>query len=171
MEKRYSKGSVILHALQGIMLIFILLTGSLILEDMPNNIEKVGSLKIHMIVGLIIFILTFIRITFILKSPKVESLHVRGFRAKLIKWNHVFIYVVVVTMVISGIVLSQLSGLGEIVFFGSNAALPNLEDFLPCFVHVILAKVLMFLIVMHVLGVFSYMIKTKENILRRMWFK
>jgi cytochrome b561 len=171
MQNRYSKSSIILHALQGVMLLFILLTGSLILEDMPNNIDKVGSYKIHMIVGLVIFILTFIRIVFILKSPDVTPLHVDGIRAKLIKINHVLIYVVVIAMAVSGIVLSQLSGLGEIVFFGANKAIPNLEEFLPYFSHVILSKVLMFLIVMHVVGVFSYMYKTKENILTRMWFK
>ncbi len=171
MQNRYSKGSIVLHALQGVMLLFILLTGSLILSDMPNNVEKIGSYKIHMIVGLIIFILTFIRITFLLKSPKVEPLHVNGIRAKLIKINHILIYVVVIAMTVSGIVLSQLSGLGEIVFFGVNKAIPNLEEFLPYFSHVILSKVLMFLIVMHIVGVFSYMFKTKENILIRMWFK
>ncbi len=171
MQNSYSKGSIVLHALQGIMLLFILLTGSLILSEMPNNVEKIGSYKIHMIVGLIIFILTFIRITFLLKSPKVEPLHVNGIRAKLIKINHILIYVVVIAMAISGIVLSQLSGLGEIVFFGANKLIPNLEEFLPYFSHVILSKVLMFLIVMHVVGVFSYMFKTKENILIRMWFK
>jgi len=171
MQNSYSKGSIVLHALQGVMLLFILLTGSLILGDMPNNMDKIGSYKIHMIVGLIIFILTFIRITFLLKSPEITPLHVDGIRAKLIKINHILIYVVVIAMAISGIVLSQLSGLGEIVFFGANNPMPNLEEFLPYFSHVILSKVLMFLIVMHVVGIFSYMYKTKENILTRMWFK
>jgi len=37
-------------------------------------------------------------------------------------------------------------------------------------VHGMLSKVLIALIVIHIIGVFSYMLKTKENILKRMWF-
>ena len=167
--KKYSIGSIILHAVQGLGVLFILLTGSLILSEMPNNVEKISSFAIHMILGVILLVLTFVRIWFIIKSPKLETLQISSFRQKIIKINHLLIYVVILSMGISGIVMSQLSGLGEIVFFGLNQAI-NLEDLTPALVHRVLAKVLMFLIVMHVLGVFSYIIKTKENILKRMWF-
>ncbi len=167
--KKYNKSSIILHAIQGLGLLFILLTGSLVLSEMPNNVDKISSFAIHMILGLILLVLTVARIWFILKSSKLEPLQISTFRQKLIKINHLSIYVVILAMGISGIVVSQLSGLGEIVFFGSNVVI-NLEGLTPALVHGILSKVLMFLIVMHVLGVFSYMIKTKENILKRMWF-
>ena len=167
--KKYSKGSVILHAIQGVGLLLILLTGSLVLSEMPNNADKISSFAIHMGLGLFLLVLTLIRIWFIVKSPKVESLNVDSFRQKLIKINHILIYVVVLVMGVSGIVMSQLSGLGEIVFFGVNQAI-DLDGLAPALVHKVLAKVLMFLIVMHVIGVFSYMVKTKENILKRMWF-
>lgn len=167
--KKYSIGSIILHAVQGVGVLFILLTGSLVLSEMPNNVDKISSFAIHMISGVVLLVLTFVRIWFILRSPKVESLNVDGFRQKLIKINHLLIYVVILLMGTSGIVMSQLSGLGEIVFFGANQAI-DLEDLIPALMHGVLAKVLMFLIVMHVLGVFSYMVKTKENILKRMWF-
>jgi len=141
--KKYSTSSIVLHTIQGVGLLFMLLTGSLVLSEMPNNVEKISSFAIHMILGLTLLFLTIVRIWFIL--------------------------VVIIAMGISGIVMSQLSGLGEIVFFGANQTI-NLEGLVPSEVHEILAKVLMFLIVMHVLGVFSYMVKTKENILKRMWF-
>jgi cytochrome b561 len=166
--KKYSTGSIILHAVQGVGVLFILLTGSLVLSEMPNNVDKISSFAIHMITGVVLLVLTFVRIWFILRSPKVESLNVNGIREKLIKINHLLIYVVILLMGTSGIVMSQLSGLGEIVFFGANQVI-DLEGLTPALIHGVLAKVLMFLIVMHVLGVFSYMIKTKENILKRMW--
>ncbi|WP_280938026.1 hypothetical protein [Sulfurospirillum deleyianum] len=37
-------------------------------------------------------------------------------------------------------------------------------------VHGFLTKVFLFLIVMHVAGVILYAIKTKNNIVKRMWF-
>ncbi len=167
--KKYSIGSIILHAVQGVGVLVILLTGSLILSEMPNNVDKINSFAIHMTVGIVLFVLTFVRIWFILKSPKVESLNVDGFRQKLININHLLIYVVIILMGTSGIVTSQLSGLGEIVFLGANQAI-DLEGLTSALVHEVLAKVLMFLIITHILGVFSYMFKTKENILKRMWF-
>ena len=167
--KKYSVGSIVLHAVQGIGLLFILLSGSLVLSEMPNNIDKIDSFKIHMILGVVLLVLTFVRIWFILKSPKVEPLPIKGFRQKLVKINHILIYVVIAIMGISGIVTAQLAGLGDIVFFGSTQAI-QLDGITSALVHEVLAKVLMFLIVMHVLGVLSYAIKTKENILKRMWF-
>ena len=167
--KKYSTGSIVLHAVQGVGLLFMLLTGSLVLSEMPNNVDKISSFAIHMILGVVLLVLTFIRIWFILKSPELESLKISNFRQKIIKINHLLIYVVILIMGVSGIVMAQFAGLGEIVFLGSNHAI-NLEGLTAALVHRVLAKVLMFLIVMHVLGVFSYVLKTKENILKRMWF-
>lgn len=167
--KKYSTGSIVLHTIQGLGLLFILITGSLVLSEMPDNVEKISSFAIHMILGVTLLFLTIVRIWFILKSPKPEALKISSFRQKLIKINHVLIYVVIIAMGISGIVMSQLSGLGDIVFFGANNAI-DLEGLASGEVHEALSSVLIFLIAMHVLGVFSYMFKTKENILKRMWF-
>ncbi len=171
MSTQYNKSAIILHAVQGILILFVLATGTFVLSEMPNTIEKLSSFKIHMIVGLIILALTIVRIINILKHPKLEPLKVSSLREKLIKINHISIYIVLILVGITGILLSKGSGLNEIVFFGADMELYNsFKDYGMGIAHGILTKVLMFLIVMHIVGIISYKIKNKGNILGRMWF-
>lgn len=171
LSKKYNNSAVILHWLSGLLILFVLATGSLVLSNMPNTIEKINSFQVHMILGITITLLTLIRIAVIAKSKELEPLKVSNFRAKLIKLNHIAIYVVLLLIGLSGILLAKGSGLGDIVFFGSDAELYNsFKDYGMGIVHGILTKVLIFLIVMHIVGVFSYKFKSKESILSRMWF-
>jgi cytochrome b561 len=90
----------------------------------------------------------------------------------VIKANHIAIYVVLLAIGISGILLSKSSSLGEIVFFGADLEIySSFKDYSIGMVHGILTKVLIFLIAMHLVGVISYMTKTKENILKKIWFR
>ncbi|WP_044417916.1 cytochrome b/b6 domain-containing protein [Halarcobacter anaerophilus] len=171
LNQRHKTSAVVLHWLSGVLILFVLTTGSLVLSDIPNTMEKISSFRVHMILGIAITILTIIRITVIVKSKKLEPLKVSKFRAKLIKFNHIAIYVVLLLIGLSGILLAKGSGLGEIVFFGSNTELYNsFKDYSVGIVHRVLTKVLLFLIVMHIVGILSYKFKTKECVLKRMWF-
>jgi cytochrome b561 len=171
MLTKYKSSAIILHLVQGFMIVFLLVTGTFVLSEIPNTIEKFGSFKIHMILGLIVLILTIIRIINIIKHPKIEPLKVSSFREKLIKFNHISIYIVLILVGLSGILLSKGSGLGEMIFFGMDGEIYNsFKDYNMGIAHGILTKVLLFLIAMHIVGVFSYRLKTKENILSRMWF-
>ena len=171
MKNRYTAGAIMSHWIQGLMILFVLATGSLVLSNMPNTIEKIGSFKMHMVLGLVILILTIVRIINIIKSPKLKPLNVSPIRAKLIKFNHISIYIVLILVGVSGILLSKSSGLGDIVFFGADAEFySSFKDYGVGVAHGFLTKVLLFLIAMHIVGVFSYKFKTKENILKRMWF-
>ncbi|MBV5277509.1 MAG: cytochrome b/b6 domain-containing protein [Campylobacteraceae bacterium] len=171
--KIYSNPLVFLHWFQGILLTFILLSGTLVLSSIPNTIAKIGSLKVHIVLGLVIFILTIARLIILAKYPKPAKLTQMGvWREKLISLNHLLIYMVIIAMAISGVVLGKMTGLSDIVFFGSTLALPESFKALTIgVVHGVLSKVLIALIVIHIVGVFSYMLKTKENILKRMWFE
>lgn len=171
LAKRYNNSAVILHWVSGLLILFVLATGSLVLSEMPNTLEKLNSFRVHMVLGIVITVLTIIRIVVIIKSKKLEPLKVSDFREKLIKFNHIAIYVVLLLIGLSGILLAKGSGLGEIVFFGSNAELyDSFKDYGVGMAHGFLTKVLLFLIAMHIVGVFSYKFKTKESLLKRMWF-
>jgi cytochrome b561 len=168
---QYNKSAIILHAFQGLLILFALSTGTFVLSEMPNTIEKISSFKVHIILGLFIILLTIIRIINIIKHPKLESLKVNSFREKLIRFNHISLYVVLLLVGITGILLAKGSGLGEMIIFGVNVDFyDSFKDYGVGMAHGILTKILPFLIVMHVVGVFSYKFKTKENILKRMWF-
>lgn len=168
---RYTSRSIILHWLSGGLLIFLLVTGTFVLSNMPNTVEKLGSLKMHMILGIIATLLSLIRIWVIVRAPKMEDLSMSPFRAMMMKANHIAIYGVIIAIGVSGFVLAQSASLGQILFFGLEKELyGSFKDFGVGIVHGFLTKVLLFLIVMHVAGVISYAIKTKNNIVKRMWF-
>jgi len=172
MEK-YSKCLVRIHWIHGALITFVLLTGGLILSEMPNNAEKIGSLKVHMLLGLLITLITFVRIYKVGKHPKMKPLSVSALRQKIVTWNHRLIYVMLVVVGLSGVIAAKASGLGDIVFFGKEAVLyadKTALSELAGAVHAVATKLLMALIVMHVAGIISYMRKTKENVLKRMWF-
>lgn len=162
-----------IHWIHGALITFTLLSGGLILSEMPDNADKIGSLKIHMLLGIVITLITLVRLYKVSKHPAMKALAVGASRESIIKWNHRLIYVMLLVVGISGIIAAKTSGLGEIVWFGKEAELyagaTSLSE-LAGTVHGIATKLLMFLIVMHVVGIFSYMLKTKENILKRMWF-
>jgi len=171
LSKRYNNSAVILHWASGLLILFMLVTGTFVLSEMPNTLEKINSFRVHMILGIAIIFLTIVRIIVIIKSKQLEPLKVNSFRAKLIKFNHIAIYVVLLLIGLSGILLARSSGLGEIVFFSSDAEFYNsFKDYSVGIVHGFLTKLLLFLIAMHLVGVFSYKLKTKESILKRMWF-
>jgi len=171
---RYTSRSVILHWLSGGLLIFLLVTGTFVLSNMPNTVEKLGSLKIHMILGILTTVVSVMRIWMISRAPKPEALSMSPFRAKMMKANHIAIYVVIIAIGVSGVsgfVLAQSASLGQMIFFGLEKELyGSFKDFGVGIVHGLLTKVLLFLIVMHVVGVVSYAIKSKNNIIKRMWF-
>jgi cytochrome b561 len=48
---RYAKPQVVVHWFAATAIAFLLLTGTLVLESMPNTMGKIGNLRIHMILG------------------------------------------------------------------------------------------------------------------------
>ena len=162
-----------IHWIHAALIAFVLLSGGLILSEMPNNAEKIGSLKVHMLLGILITLITFVRLFKASKHPEMKPLEVGTGREKIIKWNHRLIYLMLIIVGLSGVIAANASGLGDIVFFGKEAELyadaTSLSK-LAGGVHAVATKLLMFLIVMHVAGIISYMLKTKENVLKRMWF-
>lgn len=172
MITKYNNSAVFLHWIIGFLLLFLLMTGTFILSEIPNTLEKIGNFRIHMILGIVVTILSVIRIVNIIKSKKPEDLQMSKLRLKLMKINHILIYIVVIAIGVSGILLAKTSSLGEIVFFGANHELyDSFKDFTVGKIHGFLTKVLIFLIITHILGVVSYSIKNKINITKRMWFK
>jgi len=133
---RYASRTVILHWLSGGLLLFLLVTGTFVLSNMPNTVEKLGSLKVHMILGMITTLLSLVRIWMIVKSPKPEALAMSPWRAKLMKANHIAIYIVIIAIGMSGFILAQSASLGQIIFFGLQQELyGSFKDFRVGLVH------------------------------------
>jgi cytochrome b561 len=173
MVKKYSNAIASIHWIHAGLLMFLLLSGGLILSNMPNNADKLDSIKIHMILGFVAGLITLIRLYMVARSPELEPLKVDALRSQVIKWNHRFLYLMMFVVVLSGMAAANGAGIGEIVFFGQEGELyANVTAVgeVAHTVHAVATKLFMALIVMHVAGIVSYLLKTKENVLRRVGF-
>ena len=80
-------------------------------------------------------------------------------------------YVLVFFIIGSGIGISILSGLSDIVFFGSGEALPEtFDNLLPRIAHGVLTKILIVTIALHFLATMWHQLIRKENVFSRVWF-
>lgn len=171
MSEKFTKSTVVLHWVSGAILVFLLLSGTFVLSEMPNTVEKISSFRIHMLLGILAVLLSIVRIINIYKTSSPKELEMSSFRAKMMRYNHIAIYAVIIAIGLSGILFARGSSLGEIVFFGADKAIyTSMKDFTMGIAHGFLTKVLIALIIMHVVGVFAYIFKTKTNIVKRMWF-
>jgi cytochrome b561 len=173
MMKRYHPLLVSLHWLLAILILFSLLTGSNILAELGNDDpEKIAILKVHMIVGLVIFSLMLLRLIVRIKTKKPKEIDTGNtIINKAGKYTHYIFYVLVFLIVASGLGVAILTGLPDIVFFESGAVLPEtFNDLLPRKAHGFLTKALFFLIVLHLLAVLYHQFVRKDGLLSRMWF-
>jgi cytochrome b561 len=170
---KYNKGTILFHWIHGALLMFVLLTASLVLSNLPDDVEKIPSLQIHLILGIVVVVLTIIRLIVLNKNEKLKPLKMDTFRQTIVTWHHRLIYILIFLIGVSGIISAKSANLGAIVFFGSKEKLYEVvAQYGDIFftIHGILAKILLFLIVTHIAGVIFYIIKNKDNILKRIWF-
>jgi len=171
--KRYHPFLVTLHWILAIVIAAWLLMGSNVLSEMPNSDpEKISSLKVHMAVGIGILVFMLVRLVVRLRSQKLAPINANTVAInKASTLGHYALYVVVILMSVSGIVTAQLTGLGDIVFFGSDAPLPEtFEGIAPLVAHEVLSVVLMLLVVGHVLAALYHQFALKEKLFARVWF-
>lgn len=170
---RYHPLLITLHWLLVPAILLALVMGGNVLVEIPNSDpEKIDALRGHMIFGLAILSLMVVRLTTRLatRHPKpVRTGH--AIADRLSRPAHWVLYALVFVMATSGVATAMMSGLGEIIFFGSTAQLPaSFEGLLPRSVHGLVAKVLMLLIVLHVLAALYHQFLVKDRLLARMWF-
>jgi cytochrome b561 len=170
---RYHPLLVSLHWIIAVLLIVALAMGTLVLEKLPNDApEKIDALKGHMIFGGLILVLTLLRlVTKIASAKPPRALTGNPWLDKLSVGVHHGFYLFIILMAFSGIGTAVLAGLPDIVFGGSGAPLPkDFFEYPPRIGHAIIAKILMLLVVLHVVGAIYHQITLKDRLLARMWF-
>ncbi|MBC8493527.1 MAG: cytochrome b/b6 domain-containing protein [Candidatus Thioglobus sp.] len=171
--KRYHPFLVSLHWILAIAIGAWLLMGSNTLSEMPNaDPEKIGSLKVHMAVGIGILVFMLVRLIVRLRSKKLTPINADTVvinRAST--FGQYALYTVAILMSVSGIVTAQIAGLGDIVFFGSGTPLPEtFEGIVPLVAHEVLSVILMLLVAGHVLAALYHQFALKEKLFTRIWF-
>jgi cytochrome b561 len=169
---RYHIALRILHWLTAVMLLVALVMGTLVLDKTPNTSpEKMDALRGHMVFGGLILVLTLIRLVVRLRTehpaPVVTGMAFADRLAPLVHWG---LYALVIVMAASGIGISILAGLPDIVFGGQGALPTDFKNFPPRLVHVIVAKLLMLAIALHVGAALFHQLVRKDRLLSRMGF-
>lgn len=170
---RYHPLLVALHWLMAVLIIVALVAGNFILDPMDNSDpDKIFNFRAHMSLGIAVGLLVLLRLITRLvtaKPPHADTgspaLNLAGRAA------HWGLYLLIFVMVASGIALSQMSGLSEVVFFGADTPLPaDFSAYTPRIVHGIVSKLLGLLILAHVAGWAFHEFVRKDGLIRRMWF-
>ena len=170
---KYHPVLITLHWLLAIMVIAGLLMGGNVLSETPNSDpEKVFYLRMHMSMGMIILVLMLVRLVVRFKTAKPAHADIgNALLNKLGVAAHYLLYALVILMAASGIGISVLAGLPDIVFNGSGAALPaSFDELPPRAAHGVLALILMLVIAAHVLAALYHQFIRKDGLFGRMWF-
>ena len=164
---KYSRGIVTIHWMSAF-LIFILFPLGKYMSGL-DPIEKLGLIKFHGILGLIIFLLTIARSVLFFTTKRPEKLNTGSWFNDLIAMViHRAFYILLLLIGVSGIVTLVLGGyLDAISIESTNLILPR-DEISPLLIHNMLAVLLIALLAVHVAGVIRFNIKHKTNAIKRM---
>lgn len=171
--KRYHPVLVGLHWILALAIVVMLIAGNVNLHDVPNtDPDKVFSLRMHMSIGMTILVLMSVRLVTRLRAQNPphadignDLLNKAGIMA------HWGLYVLVFVMCASGIAISVMAGLPDIIFGNSGAPLPETFDiYPPRAAHGIASKLLALLILGHAAAALYHHFIVKDGLLHRMWF-
>jgi len=173
MKKKYTNLFASIHWIHAAMITFVLVGATVTLPDLPEVAEKLAPFKGHMIFGFIVTLVTFLRIYMVRKQPELEPLDMGTLRELIVTWNHRLIYVMLVVVGLSGMATAKSANIGQILIFGQDPSVytgPGGITATLASIHSASTTLLMLLIAMHVAGTLLYMIKSRENILKRVGF-
>ena len=169
---KYNNPQVALHWLTAAVIMFLLVTGTLVLSNMENTDPgKVDNLRIHMLLGGLAFVLILGRIVW--RAKTAQPAHLQTGNALLDKLGVAAHYVLNLTallIAVSGISLALFAGLVDVVFFGQGSLPEDFFDYVPRYVHGISTKVMIGLIVLHIAGGVYHALIVKDSPFRRVWF-
>lgn len=168
LTKKYSKGTIVIHWITALLILTLFPLGKYMEGLHPE--EKMGLIKIHAILGIIVLILTVVRSFLFFKRKRPADLKTGSkFNDKLAIWIHNIFYFILFAIAFSGISTMILGGYGEALQSNNFRLIKDRADIAPLKPHGIMALIMMLLLVMHVIGVIKHYIFTKENTLKRIF--
>lgn len=169
--QRYHPVTVALHWIVAVLILLMLGVGTFVLEPMDNaDPDKLSMLATHRLIGLVILGLTVLRIVLRRFLPAPD--HARTGSAFLDKLGVAMprlMNISVLLMAVSGIVLGRMSGLSD-ALAGTTPLPDSFFEFSPRVIHGILAKLIMAMIALHILGALYHQIMLRDRLFKRMWF-
>lgn len=173
MTTKFHPALIVLHWLMALLIIILLLAGSLLLEPLANdNPQKIDGLFGHMLFGITVMVLLIVRLITRLRTDKPPHASTGSpLLDRVGVWTHWGFYALIFIVAGSGMAMSLMAGLPDIVFFGSGEPLPeSFWDYPPRYVHGIATKLLAALIVLHIAAALWHQFVKKDGLMARMRF-
>lgn len=163
---RYANSQVIVHWLAALVILFLLVTGTFVLDAIPNNdARKVLNLRIHAILGGLAGLLVVARILLHRRLPAPP----REPGASAARVAQAALNLLVLVLVFSGGVLLLQSGAFEAVV-GSGPLPRDFKEYVPRRIHGLVSRLAMGLIALHVIAALFHQLVLKDRLLGRMGF-
>ena len=164
----YGSISKIFHWLSAAVLIFQIPLG-FYLVDLDFNEKRLTIESIHVLLGLSVFYLTIFRLIykFFNPTPPLSNSIFPGQRL-IAKLNHVFLYITIIMVTISGALKKLFNGeILDVIFFSFE--IKDNFDLAELFydVHIVANYTLISLISLHILAVITHKVLFRENLLKK----
>ena len=164
----YGSISKIFHWLSAAVLIFQIPLG-FYLVDLDFNEKRLTIESIHVVLGLGIFYITIFRLIFKLFNPTPPlSNNIFPGQRLIAKLNHVFLYITIIMVTISGALKKLFNGeILDVIFF--SLEIKDNFDLAQLFydIHIIANYTLISLISLHILAVITHKVLFRENLLKK----
>ena len=137
--------------------------------DLDFGPERLAIENIHIIIGLSIFYLVILRLLskIINPTPKLNPSIFKGQKI-LAKLNHIFLYVTILLITISGILKKLFNGEKLTIFFKEYKIQDNFElADLFYNIHIFSSYLIIILITMHIMAVIVHKFFFNENLLKK----
>tara|TARA_B100001250_G_scaffold364591_1_gene344772 strand:+ start:32 stop:559 length:528 start_codon:yes stop_codon:yes gene_type:complete len=164
----YGLISKALHWLSAIILLIQIPLG-FYLVDLDFGKERINIENIHVTLGLAIFYLIIIRLVnnILNPTPKLEPSIFKGQRF-LAKMNHVFLYIAILSITISGILKKLFNGETLVIFFKEIKIQDNFELADQFYnIHIFSNYTIIALITLHISAVIIHKLFFNENLLKK----
>ena len=166
LSKKYSQGTIITHWLTALLILILFPMGKYMAGIEMS--EKMGLIKVHAILGILVFILTIIRTISFFKHERPENFKTGSkFNDKLVIWIHNIFYFLLFGIAITGLITMLFGGYGEALKTGNINVIKSRNEISSLKPHGIMALIMIVLLVMHVIGFIKHLILKKENALKR----
>lgn len=167
--QKYSKRIIWIHWVSTLLIIALSVSG-IMMEDTQDKGFKLSLYQFHFVAGILVFLLTILRVNAYFQDARPADLYPsKSFRQKLINFVHKGFYWVILWMCISGIISLFVQNIWQSAISSDVSVLPNVRENMSGIMlsHHIVAKFVFLLLIMHVVGAFSHIIQTKENVFKR----
>lgn len=172
MNGKLSKPTIALHWITGVLFIGVIILG-LYVEGLPRSPEKFELLGIHKSLGVIILAVALIRIIWRFKEGPITGVPEQNRALQILaKGVQHLLLLATLLMPISGIMMNTGGGRALEVFGLEILAAGEKIEWLGSLghtIHVIAAKIIIALIVLHVIGALKHQLVNRDHAIERMF--